>query len=92
MMAKSEKAFRRAAKLLLPVLRAGENAAERASVRLLCSESSEHHTVMISFPGLNSDPLQAPYLDELNLSLLNHYAGYVFSRQTAAGWDVCVQM
>ena len=77
--------------LLYPVFHSAKPA-ESASFRLLCSETSDRHTINISFRGLGSDPLQEPYLDEINLSLLNHYAAFVFSRPSAAGWDVCIQM
>ncbi len=78
--------------LLYPVFRAEEKPAPSASVRLLCSETSTRHTLLINFRSLESDPLEEPYLDELNVRLLNNYADYVFSRKTDNGWEVCIQM
>ena len=78
--------------LLYPVLKHPEVPAAGASLRLLCSETSNRHTMMIGFRGIDSDPLEAPYLDELNLALLNNYAEFVLSRKKEDGWEVCIQM
>ena len=48
--------------------------------------------MMIGFRGIDSDPLEEPYLDELNLTLLNNYAEFVLSRKKDDGWEVCIQM
>ena len=78
--------------LLYPVLKHPEAPAAGASLRLLCSETSNRHTMIISFRGIDSDPLEEPYLDELNLALLNNYAEFVLSRKKDDGWEVCIQM
>lgn len=78
--------------LLFPVLRSPEHPAAGAAVRLLCSESSARHTLLVGFRGLGGDPLAEPYLDELNLRLLNNFADFVFSRPKDEGWEVCIQM
>ena len=78
--------------LLYPVFRSAEAPARSGSVRLLCSETSIHHTLLVSFPDLAGDPFAAPYLDELNLTLLNSFSDFIFRRQTENGWEVCVQM
>ena len=75
--------------LLHPVFSAG---AESVYLRLLCSETSSAHTLILRFPGLAGDPLEEPYLDELNVKLLNNYAEYVFSHPGADGWEVLIQM
>ncbi len=75
--------------LLYPVFHAG---AKHAELRLLCSETSSAHTMILRFPGLAGDPLEKPYLDELNLSILNNYAQFVFSHPAAEGWEVVLQM
>ena len=78
--------------LLYPVLRSAEAPAQSAGVRLLCSETSARHTLLISFRGLAGDPFAAPYLDELNLRLLESFSEFLFRRQTEDGWEVCIQM
>ena len=78
--------------LLYPVLRSAEAPAQSAGVRLLCSETSTRHTLLISFRGLAGDPFAAPYLDELNLRLLDSFSEFLFRRQTEDGWEVCIQM
>jgi ABC-type polar amino acid transport system ATPase subunit len=78
--------------LLYPVLKHPDVPAASASLRLLCSEASSRHTLMIGFRGIDSDPLEEPYLDELNLALLNNYAEFVLSRRKDDGWEVCIQM
>lgn len=75
--------------LLQPMFASG---AKSAYLRLLCSESSNVHTMIIHFPGLESDPLCEPYLDDLNLKILDTYAVFVFSHSNADGWDVVLQM
>ncbi len=72
--------------------RALRPAAAGLALVLLCSETSEHHTILIGFRGIDDDPLKEPYLDELNLRLLENYSDFVFSRKNADGWDVSIQM
>ena len=77
--------------LIVPVAKSGKMG--RALLRLVCSATGGSHMLFITFPDLGLDPLSAPLLDELNRSLLEHYAGFVFSRRgSEGGWDVCVQM
>ena len=45
-----------------------------------------------NFKGLESDPLQKPFLDDLNMMILEHYAAVVLSRKTDKGWIVSVQL
>lgn len=78
--------------LLYPVLRNASAPAKSANVRLLCSETSARHTMFISFRGLAGDPFENPYLDELNLALLNSFSEFIFRRKADDGWEVCVQM
>lgn len=78
--------------LIYPVFHNAEAPARSASVRLLCSETSTNHTLLISFRGLSGDPLEEPYLDELNLKLLNGFAQFIFSRKKEGGWEVCIQL
>ena len=77
--------------LIAPVVKSGQTS--RAVLRLICSATSGSHTLMISFPELDRDPLAEPFLDDLNRTLLEHYASFVFSRKgSEGGWEVCVQM
>ncbi len=77
--------------LIAPVVKSGQTS--RAVLRLICSATSGSHTLMISFPELDRDPLEEPFLDDLNRTLLEHYASFVFSRKgSEGGWEVCVQM
>ena len=78
--------------LLYPVFRSGEGSAQSAGVRLLCSETSARHTLLISLRGLAGDPFAAPYLDELNLRLLESFSTFCFSKRTDDGWQVCIQL
>ena len=78
--------------LLYPVLRNAKAPAQSANVRLLCSETSARHTMFISFRGLAGDPLEEPYLDELNKVLLGSFSEFLFRRKTDDGWEVCIQM
>ena len=65
---------------------------QRAQLRLVCSETSTNHTLILSIDGVENDPLKEPYLDELNLRLLENYAGFVFSKKSETGWEICIQM
>ena len=77
--------------LIAPVARSGIMG--RATVRLICSATSGSHMLLIAFPDLTQDPLEAPFLDELNRKLLEHYASLLFSHKSSeGGWEVCVQM
>ena len=63
-----------------------------ATIRLLCSDSSQRHMIQIYSKDFESDPLQEPYIDELNLRILEHYSQFVFSKQTKNGWNISIQM
>ena len=78
--------------LLYPVFRCAQAPAQSANVRLLCSETSARHTLLVGFRGLSGDPLAAPYLDELNLGVLNSFSQFILSHPTDDGWEVCIQM
>ena len=78
--------------LLYPVLRHPDAPAKSAFLRLLCSETSSRHTLLIGFRGIDNDPLAEPYLDELNLALLNNYSEFLLSRRKDDDWEVCIQM
>ena len=72
--------------LLYPVFIKG---IDRAEIRLMCSSDDKSHMLTVKFPGIESDPLRAPYLDELNLRLLEHDSEDVFSRKADSGYKVC---
>jgi hypothetical protein len=78
--------------LLYPLFRAAENPAEWAQVRLMCSETGSSHTMQISVRGISSDPLEEPYMDDLNRKILENYASYMFSRKGDNGWEIIIQM
>ena len=78
--------------LLYPVLMHPDYPAGSAFLRLLCSETSSRHTLFIRFRGIACDPLSEPYLDELNLTLLDKFTEFIFSSCKEDGWEVCIQM
>ena len=65
---------------------------DSASVRLLCSDNSTSHMMQIYLPNLKSDPLKEPYLDELNINILEHFSHFIFSKPTEHGYIVNIQM
>jgi ABC-type sulfate/molybdate transport systems ATPase subunit len=76
--------------LLHPIFAQG---VETAELRLICSAESSAHMMTIRFPGIDSDPLAEPYLDELNVKLLERFASFVFSKQVPdGGYEVIIQM
>ncbi len=78
--------------LLYPVLMHPDYPAGSAAIRLLCSETSTRHTLFIRFRGIACDPLSEPYLDKLNLTLLDKFTEFIFSSCKEDGWEVCIQM
>ena len=78
--------------LLYPILKHPDLPAESAVLRLLGSETSTRHTLFIRFRGIACDPLSEPYLDELNLTLLDKFTEFIFSSCKEDGWEVCIQM
>ena len=78
--------------LFYPLFNAGENSAHSAQVNLICSETGHNHTLKVSVSGIASDPLQPPYLDSLNISYLEKFAGFIFSHESERGWEICIQM
>ena len=79
--------------LILPVLNDEKAPAESVTLTLLCSETSEHHILHVTFNHLENDPLKAPYVDELSAKILEARCGVLFSKQTKpADWDVAIMM
>lgn len=78
--------------LMHPLFNAADSPAERMNLRLLCSETSSNHTLHINIEGIGSDPLAEPYLDELNLKLLENYSEYIFSTRGKGDWEIIIQM
>ncbi|MBQ6493743.1 MAG: amino acid ABC transporter ATP-binding protein [Erysipelotrichaceae bacterium] len=63
-----------------------------ATIRMLCSDGSDRHMIHIYSKDFESDPLTEPYIDELNMRILEHYAQFIFSKQTKHGWNISIQM
>ena len=59
---------------------------------MLCSDGSDRHMIHIYSKDFESDPLNEPYIDELNLRILEHYTQFMFSKQTKHGWSISIQM
>ena len=78
--------------LMYPLFSAEDSPATRIDLRLVCSETSSNHTLHLSVKGVKSDPLQPPYLDELNVAILNNVAEFVFSQEGPDDWDILIQM
>lgn len=78
--------------LLYPLFNSADNPAEKINLKMLCSETETSHTLKLSVEGVGSDPLAEPYLDELNLRILEKYAGFVFSKKNEGGWEIVIQM
>lgn len=78
--------------LLYPLFNAADKPADRINLRMLCSETGTNHTMHLNVAGIESDPLAEPYLDELNLKILENYAGFVFSKKGAKDWEIIIQM
>lgn len=78
--------------LLYPLFDAEQSPAKRANLRLLCSETSGSHMLTVSVEGIASDPLQEPYLDMLNLRILESYTSLILSRKSETGWEIVIQM
>ena len=77
--------------LLYPIFNHPDGA-EKAVVKLLCSETGTKHMMLIIFPDLKSDPLKEPYLDILNIQLLEHYSNVLISQKVDEGYLVSIQM
>ena len=78
--------------LIYPLFNAAERPARCMQVRLICSETGSNHMLRISVQDIAGDPLMPPYLDSLNISLLEKYAVFVYSRENEKGWEICIQM
>lgn len=78
--------------LLYPLFNAPDKPADTVNLRLVCSETSSSHTLHLSIAGIASDPLAEPYVDKLNLSILENYAQFIFSKEATDGWEVVIQM
>ena len=66
---------------------------KKIRIKFVASESSTSHMMFVSFIGLDSDPLKQPYMDELNLKLLESYVFYVDSHKNGDGeWEIFIQI
>jgi ABC-type methionine transport system ATPase subunit len=79
--------------LLGPVMMSNKDRDIRADVKLMCSDGTTGHTLIVSFPDIESDPLEEPYVDSVSLGILEHYSSVILSRKSKeSGYDVCIQM
>ena len=77
--------------LLLPILRSDSD--NVAHVRFVADEAGVDHTALISFPGLEIDPLQHPAIDSLNLQLLTGFSRNLHSERNGDGiWEVQITL
>ena len=78
--------------LIYPLLNHADNAGVKATVRLICSETSTSHVILLDLEGMRNDPLNGGYLDELNRKLLEAGCEYILSKRSENGWEVAMQM
>lgn len=79
--------------LLYPLMYSKKNDIDTVALRLMCSESSTAHTILISVPQAKSDPLEWPYTDPLSLKLLEHHANVILSKESNdTGYEIYIQM
>ena len=69
-----------------------EESINYCDLKLMCSESSDHHILQLDFPDLKDDPLNNPYVDELNIKILEHYSDIILSKKVKDTWRVSIQM
>ena len=78
--------------VMYPLFRTKEKPATKINLRLICSETSSNHTLHMNVEGVGGDPLSLPYLDELNLKILESYTDFIFSQKNKEDWEIIVQM
>ena len=78
--------------LIYPLLNHADNAGVKATVRLICSETSSAHMLLLDLEHLDQDPLHSGYLDELNTRLLEAGCQYLISKRSENGWEVAMQL
>ena len=77
--------------LLLPILHSGSG--NTILVRFVVDEAGLDHTALISFPNLETDPLQHPAIDSLNLQLLSGFTRSLRSQRNGDGiWEVQISL
>ena len=69
--------------LLLPILKSSADAT--IQFRFIADENGLDHTALISFPGLEMDPLKHPAIDDLNLKLLKGFTREIQSQYNGDG-------
>lgn len=78
--------------LLYPLLMADGNENVKADLRLLCSETTAKHIIVLGLENLADDPLKGGYLDDLNIRLLEAGCESLISSKSAGGWEIAIQM
>lgn len=76
--------------LIYPVLNKQENENVKATVRLICSETSDEHILMVDFNGLDKSPLDT--LDELSYKILDNTFKTVMDVKSDDGYEVVMQL
>ena len=76
--------------LIYPVLSQTENSDITVTVRLICSETSSEHILMVNFAGLADSPLDR--LDDLSRTILYGMCKTVMPVQSENGWEVVMQL
>ncbi len=79
--------------LLYPMLYGNNTDIDTIGLRLMCSESSTAHTMLISIPQAKSNPLEWPYTDPISLIMLEHYASVILGKESNdTGYEIYIQM
>ena len=76
--------------LIYPVLNQKEDGGIMATVRLICSETSSEHILMVNFAGLSASPLDR--LDDLSRTILHGVCKTVMPVRSENGWEMVMQL
>lgn len=74
--------------LILPVIRTYQHPDDTVTVRFVAGEDGKEHMALIEFSGLEGNPLESPYLDELNLALLRAFTKELTVSHRDNIWEV----
>lgn len=76
--------------LIMPILNKESSDEVTATIRLICSETSKNHVLMVELKGLKESPLKA--LDNLSTILLNNAFSSVMEVENEESWEVVMQL
>jgi len=73
---------------MYPVFAHTAPASPTVQLKLICNEADMHHKMVLRLDGIDGDPLQEPFLDNLNRAIFLAQLRDLSCEETCGGWQL----